>query len=399
MSEANPVHVVSACEQPSHRRRLRPAPVVLGLALFALGAAHAAKIEVAVLDFRSITAGAPPDFGIAAARLVAAALEGTGKYQVTDYTQVREELAKRRLEPPFGVGHLQMLADVLKVQQIVHGSVRALNYDPATGTAGVTLAIEVVDGASGNLRKHAEGQGVYRAAGAAAVEEPELLLRALTEAVKQVVEDATGATVQATPEEIGAAAKGDTGQAGGPAGGGLAAALLPPVQATEPTPMTATPRADLAAPPSPPSASRISVVVVQNPTTDSGSPAVTPAPTPEAPASPPGVPPPAGRTPRIIEDQPIDEPGTADLIPLIRAKILAKIGADRVLLTLGKDAAIGPKMELDVYRVSTTRDGTTTKRKMGRIRIAKVNPTDAEARILEGAEVIATGDYAYYYGE
>ena len=40
----------------------------------------------------------------------------------------------------------------------------------------------------------------------------------------------------------------------------------------------------------------------------------------------------------------------------------------------------------------------TTKSRIGKLRVVKINPTDAEARILEGAQLIRTGDRAYYYG-
>lgn len=87
------------------------------------------------------------------------------------------------------------------------------------------------------------------------------------------------------------------------------------------------------------------------------------------------------------------------MTPLIRAKVLAKLAPDRVLITLGNESAVSPKMELDVYRVTVDRDSNVTRRKLGRIRIVKINPTDAEARILEGGPLISTGDYAYYYGD
>ena len=92
-------------------------------------------------------------------------------------------------------------------------------------------------------------------------------------------------------------------------------------------------------------------------------------------------------------------PAGEDVTPLIRAKVLAKLAADRVLVTLGSESVVTPKMEMDVYRVTVTKDGTVTRRKLGRIRIVKINPTDAEARILEGGPLMATGDFAYYYGD
>jgi hypothetical protein len=99
------------------------------------------------------------------------------------------------------------------------------------------------------------------------------------------------------------------------------------------------------------------------------------------------------------EEPPSETPAEEAFTPLIRAKVLAKLAPDRVLITLGGESVVTPRMEMDVYRVTVDKESNVTRRKLGRIRVVRINPTDAEARILEGGPLMTTGDYAYYYGE
>ena len=388
----------------SDRRKpwLAPAALLTLVTSLAL-TAEAQAPKVAVLDIRATVGSAPPDFGVTAARLVAGALTGTGKYEVIDYDVVRAELAKRELRPPFGVGHLQLLADALRADLVVHGSVRSLTFDTQQRSASVVLSLEIVDGPSGNLKKRAEATGSVQATA-----EPDphaIMVAALTDAVTRAVEASTGLKVQAMPAKVTVPAPDEVpGMAASPgepsAARGAPPALLPAMEAGESVPRITTPAADLrpGAPPAP--EPRISVVVVPRPQTGGGGGDVGPS----ARAETVGGTSPAPGKVTVLPEPPeeeilVDETADESLPPLITVKILAKTAADRALVTLGKGAAVTPKMELEVYRVTVSRDETTTRRKLGRIRITKINPTDAEARILEGAPLIATGDYAYYYGE
>ncbi|MBM3498710.1 MAG: hypothetical protein FJX74_08565 [Armatimonadetes bacterium] len=356
-----------------------------------------------MLDIRATVGGAPPDLGVTAGRLVAAAFAATGKYEVVDYDLVRAELAKRDLRPPFGVGHLQLLADVLDADLVVHGAVRSLTFDTQRGSAAVVLSLEVVDGPTGNLRKRAETTGSEAATGEG-MDQGAVTAAALAAAVLKAVETVTGLPAQVEPPKVtvprpeelpGAGASRPEASAPAP---GPQPALLPPMEAGESAPRTTTPAADLrpGAPPRPQSS--ISVIVTPRPQTGGRAGEASP----PAGGRPAVTPPPPGKV-TVLPEPPeaevlVEEGADETLAPLLTAKILAKTAGDRVLITLGRGSAVTPKMELEVFRVTVSRDETTTRRRLGRIRVTKINPTDAEARILEGGPLMATGDYAYYYG-
>jgi len=358
-------------------------------------AAGSGNPKIAVLDLRAAVGGAPPDYGVTAARLIADAFQGTGKYEAVDPDIVRDALAKRQLQPPFGVGHLQLLADVLKADLLVHGSVRSLTLEPEKHSASVVLSVEIVEGASGNLRKRAQATGTYAAQ--AGEGDREVLLAALADAAGKVVASATGLAVRPTSAEetTGRAIRDQSGSATA-AGANLAAALLPPVEVADDVPLIGTPTGSPGSAPSP-SGPRVSVIESAGPQTAGARAGGGLQTKPDTPSARPP-------TKVTVAQKPPTEPTTEelpseDVAPLVRAKILAKLSADRVLITLGKDALVTPKMELEVYRVTVSRDETVTKRRVGKIRVVKINPTDAEARILEGADLMATGDVAYNYGE
>jgi hypothetical protein len=375
-----------------HRRKLWLAPVVL----LVLSVGATAQPSVAVLDIRATVGGAPADLGVTAARQVAAALTGTDKYRVADQDLVRAEVAKRGLRPPFGVGHLQLLADALQVESVVHGAVRSLVFDTQQRSATVVLSLELVDGATGNLRKRAEASG--SATMGSGVDQAAAVVAAVTDAAGKAVEAVTGHKVQSEAPRVTVPSAGETPAAPAPAEGGEAvasgpgAARLPAAtEGGESVPRTTTPAADLVpgAPPKP--ESHISITVVQRPPTGTTS----------APAG--GETEPSGGSAAGLPEPPeaevlVEEGYDESLPPLVTVKILAKIGADRVLVTLGKGAAVTPRMELEVFRVTVDREETMTRRRLGRIRVMRINPTDAEARVLEGGPLMATGDYAYYFG-
>ena len=385
------------------RRRLWPAPAVLLALLPALASAADAKApKVAVLDFRVVLGGAPPDFGVTAARLVAEALTATGRYEVIDYGLVRDQLAQRQLRPPFGVGHLQLLADVLKADLVVHGSVRSLVYDAGRRSASVGLSLELVDGPTGNLKKRADVTGNYE--DAAEPEQRAIVTAALNDAVRKAVESATGVKVETTAPKVIVPSAQDLPGAAAPTGEELTAtvrpgeALLPSVDAGESLPRTTTPPAELKPGMKPAiTPPKASAIATEGPKTGGHAGAAA---APGGAGNSGAATPPQGTVTVLPEPEepPSEGVGGEDATPLIRAKVLAKLAPDRVLITLGNESAVSPKMELDVYRVTVDKENNVTRRKLGRVRIVKINPTDAEARILEGGPLISTGDYAYYYG-
>ncbi len=363
-------------------RRLRSAPVVFLVILpaAAVCTADAGRPKTAVLELRAAVGGVPADFGLAGARMLARALDGTGRYEVIDSAKVEAEVRERGLRPPFAVGHLQLLAHSLGADLLVHGSIRGLTYDSDAGSASVILAIEVVDGRSGELKQRKEASGKRSAQGGIMASRQETLVGALAAAVESIVEALTGEKVTAALQE----ASDQESLADWP----LGPALLPPAEVALDVPKTGEPRGDLMARSKEPERPIVALAPASEP-----GPAAQPSPeTAFPPAGPvPAEPgPEAGMGPEELED---------NRVPLVQAKVLAKLGPDRALITLGRDALVEPKMELEVYRVRYSRDTEkATKSRIGKLRVVKINPTDAEARILEGADLIRTGDLACYYG-
>jgi hypothetical protein len=369
------------------RRRLRPAPVVLLLIPLAASAqTQQARAKAAVLEFRVAAADAPGDLGYVTAQVVSDRLAATGRYEMIAPAQVMEATRKAGLRPPFGVGHLQLLADVLGAQVVVHGSVRALAVDPAAGRASVTLSAEVVDGRTGDLKQKAEASGSHTAGAAVASSRQEVVVQALAEAAAKLAEAITGVAVEAPVSTQGASAAAAAPGVQAPP----APALIPPAAAVAAdVPVSSAPRLELF--PKPAVASR-----PQHPPGTTTGTATPSAGGGESAAEPT----PSGREAGVAEPPAPREDGGLAVQPLVEAKVLAKVGSDQVLITLGRDALVTPKMVLDVYRITFARGSDTPNyKKIGRIRVGKIGPTDAEARILEGGPLIRTGDMAYFFGQ
>jgi len=356
-------------------RRLWPAPVVLLVGLAAAASAGEVKPKTAVLEFRAGVGGAPADLGVTVAQIVSDTLGATGRYEMVPQERVREACRKADLRPPFGVGHIQLVADVLGADIVVHGTVRALTFGPAAGAASVVLAAEVVDGKSGDLKKKAEATGRRAATAAVTSNEQQIIVDALAVGAENLVAALTGLKVTAPVPVSGASV---TVTVAAPPSPPLLPATTPPLGDE---PISSAPRLDLMP----------KVQVASKPPTDvaAGTGSTTPGQTRAATGAP-------------AQTQPPAETNSGELAvqPIIEAKVLAKIASDRVLITLGKDALVAPKMEMDVYRITYPKgQDRPSRQKIGRIRIAKVSATDAEARILEGGPLIRTGDMAYYFGQ
>ncbi len=363
-------------------RRLRSAPVAFLMLASAVGVSGAdgARPKTAVLELRAAVGGVPADFGLVGARLLAAALGATGQYDVIDSEKTEAAVREHGLRPPFAVGHLQLLAEALGAEVLVHGSVRGVTYDAEAGSASVILSIELVEGKSGRLRQRQQASGKRSAPTGIATGRQETMVGALTAAVESAVEALTGERVPAALP----AASGQENLAARP----LEPPRLAPAAVERDIPKTGEPRADLLASGKAPEAPAIAVAPVTTP-----QPAAQPR--TEAPPAP-------GNLTEIEPESPVEpapEEAEDDRLPLVQSKVLAKLGPDRALITLGKDAIVEPKMELEVYRVRYSRETErATKSRIGKVRVVKINPTDAEARILEGADLIRTGDLAYFYG-
>jgi len=305
--------------------------------------------------------------------------------------------------------HLQLLADVLGVDTVIHGSVRGLTYDPEAGSASVVIAVEVVDGKRGTLKGRHEGSGAHVAQADISSTQQSVILGALARAAEQVVEAITGIEVNAPEASPGAAtvaetnaaetnatqppAEADVAEGGTPTETALVPAVMPGSEGAEDGPKSTVPTGDLIVKIDPPAPEP----VVETPAADSTPEPITPAnesivivmkpPAEEKPAPQPE--PRSDYRDDVLESE----------LPRVSVKILAKIGSGQVLTTLGRNGAIARKMELEVYRINVSRDGETTKRRIGRIRVMKMNRSDAVAHVLEGGNLLSTGDVGYYLGD
>ena len=84
--------VLDALAEPSCWRRLRSAPVAF-LAILPVAAvwgADGAGPKTAVLELRAAVGDVPADFGLAGSRLLARALDATGRYDVIDSATVED---------------------------------------------------------------------------------------------------------------------------------------------------------------------------------------------------------------------------------------------------------------------------------------------------------------------
>jgi len=375
----------SRLAHPNSRwRRPWPAPAaLLAASLTAVCWAADTRPTVAVLEFRVAVDNAPADFGNATAQVIASALAATDRYALIPQNRVVETTRQAGLRPPFGVGHIELLADLLGADIVVHGSIRGLSFDPVAGTASVRLVAEVVDGKSGDLKQTAEATGARSATATVAENHGQVVAQALADAAGKLAEAIAGVRVQAAPPGGGASAAAVAASVMAPP----SAALLPAVApgAVE-QPATSVPRLDLF-PKAP---------VAADPSTSAAGGGPKPPTTTQSPAT--------SAVNQSNQSQPgLWAGGTSEEMavePIVRAKVLAKLGPGSVLITLGKDALVTPKMVMDVYRITYPHgDAPPERQKIGRIRVTKINATDAEARILEGAAVMRTGDMAYYFGE
>ncbi len=368
----------------SRWRRLWPAPAVLLGACLGTAWPAETRPKVAVLEFRVGVGNAPAGLGSVAAWVISDALAATGRYAMIPQDRVQEVAHKAGLQPPFGVGHIELLADVLGADIVVHGSIRGLTFNSAAGAASVMVAAEVVDGKSGNLRQRAEATGTRSAAVAVAHDQGGVVVEALAIAAGKLAEAITGVKVQTALPTGGASA---AAVAVG-ATASLPPALLPvAASGTAEQPATSTPRLDLF-----PKVPIAEYPAIPGAAAGGSNPATTTQ-SPVPPADNEGNQPPAGSSEARGPDE---MPGE----PLVQATVLAKLGPNGVLITLGRDALVAPKMIMDVYRISYSHgEGGPVRQRIGRIRVAKINATDAEARIIEGAALIRTGDMAYNFGQ
>lgn len=124
----------------------------LALAAFAAHAQTGAEVprpRAAVFDFTD-PAGWPGRLvGWRAAEAVQAALAAADHWDLADRGVIVRACADQGLEPPFGIGYLQMLGDRLGTPLAVSGMVEVCEVNPARRVAQVTLVAELVETGSG----------------------------------------------------------------------------------------------------------------------------------------------------------------------------------------------------------------------------------------------------------
>ncbi len=110
---------------------------------------------------------------------------------MVDRRVVMAACAEEALAPPFGVGHLQMLGERMRVPLAVTGLVRVCEVNPRRRAAQVTLVAELVETLGGNRLASARGVASARAEPGEVMSLGQLVDRALSEAAADVVRSLT----------------------------------------------------------------------------------------------------------------------------------------------------------------------------------------------------------------
>ena len=163
----------------------------LALAAFAAHAQAGAEVprpRAAVFDFTD-PAGWPGRLvGWRAAEAVHAALAEAGRWGLADRAVVVKACADEDLEPPYGVGYLQMLGARLGTPLAVTGLVEVCEVNPRRRAAQVTLVAELVETGEGASLRSVRGVAAAQAAHGEAVTLDELVDRALAQAAADVAQ-------------------------------------------------------------------------------------------------------------------------------------------------------------------------------------------------------------------
>ena len=382
------------------------------MVLVAGGAAAQGLPRVGVLPFFDLSRQAPADAGQRAARVLHGLLLDAGKHELEPLEPLWADAQAQGLNPPYAVGDLQLMAHRRQLDLVAQGTIGTYDYNGRRRRLSLEIAVEIADGVSGDLVVQDQGAATVEAGKQEQPSAEDLLVRALEQTLATIVKKHLGElrpTSQRPPPPAGT---------GGTTAGDTQVAPPPEQPPGQPVEPSAQPPKQPESPPTP------------------GQPDTPPAPTaPDQPAqpSPPGTPEqpaqpdapeqPAGPgTPGTPQhpaepDQPAnppqpDQPGESppplpplepepeeQLVPLVEAKVLVRIGKDKVLITLGRDVNVTKGMELEVWRQRWNReDQKMTRSRIGRVLVTKIGRTDAEARILEGGDLIGTDDLCLLFG-
>lgn len=160
-------------------------PVVSALAQ---GELAAPRPRAVVFDFTEPDGWPGRMVGRRAAEAVHAALAEADRWDLADRAVVVKACADEGLEPPYGVGYLQMLGARLGTPLAVTGLVEVCEVNPTRRAAQVTLVAELVETGEGASLRSVRGVAAAQAARGEAVTLDELVDRALAQAAADVAQ-------------------------------------------------------------------------------------------------------------------------------------------------------------------------------------------------------------------
>lgn len=162
------------------------------LALVAVAACAQPEREIprpraAVFDFTEPTSWPGRLVGRRAAAAVHAALAEDGRWDLSPRAVVVKACEDEGLEPPLGVGYVQMLGERLGTPLAVTGLVEVCAVNPTRRSAQVTLVAELIETPGGASLRSVRGVAAARAARNEAVTLDQLVDRALVQAAGDLV--------------------------------------------------------------------------------------------------------------------------------------------------------------------------------------------------------------------
>lgn len=165
--------------------------VVMGATLgvplvHAQGESDGPRPRAAVFDFDEADDWPGRLAGRRAAEAVHVALAEAGVWDLADRSVVINICADEGLEPPYGVGYLQMLGERLGTALAVTGRVEVCQVNPGRRAAQVTVVTELVETAEGSSLRSVRGVAAEQAQRGEVVTLEELVDRALVQVAGDV---------------------------------------------------------------------------------------------------------------------------------------------------------------------------------------------------------------------
>jgi len=368
---------------------------VLLLGLATQEAAAQALPRLGVLPFNDVSRQAPREAGERAARVLHGLLLDVGKHDLAPLEALWADARAQGLAPPFGVGDLQLLAHRQQLDLVAQGAILSYDYNARKPRLAVEVVVEMADGVSGDLVVNDQASATAEPGKQEELTPDELLVRALESALATIVKRHIG-EVRPTSQRPPPPAAGGGGTEGSPPD-----EAPPPPESGQSSPQP--PKNDENPPP--PSGSGGQQPPGDTPPSGGGD-----QPQPGSGAGDSTPPPPGGESQPPQDEQPENppppptsplEPEVEDQrVPVVEAKVLVRIGKDKVLITLGRDQNVAKGMELEVWRLRWSRgQEAMTRLRIGRVVVTKVSRTDAEARVLEGGDLITTNDLCLLFAE